>query len=711
MVQTMSQSLADRLSAARRRHFVGRQQERELLQAALAAADLPFHVLYLFGPGGVGKSSLLREFGYIAEQMGLESILLDGRTIDASPDLFLNTVAALLNISPADVFTALGRRSGRVLMLVDTAELLVPLEGWWQEHFLPQLPDNVLVVIAGRNPPSSRWRADLGWQQLMRVHRLRNLTQEESRAYLMRRQVHSVEHEPVLDFTHGHPLALSLVADLYAQAPETHFQTENVPDVIKTILDQFMQDLPSPAHRTALEAAALVRLTTEPLLAQMLQLDEESTSAIFAWLRQLSFIDTDRYGLYPHDLAREALTADLRWRNSDRYDRLHEQARHFYMRQVSLLAAREQRRLLADYIYLHRDSTMVRPYFEWQSSGTIFTDSLRPSDHPIIFEMVARHEGVASAELAAYWLLRRPQGFIVMRRAGGEPVGFLSLVALEQTDDADREQDPAVAATWAVLQRLSSLQPDETATLFRFWMAPTSYQEVSPAQSRIFLDIVQQYLTTPGLAYSFLPCAEPEFWRDAFFYADLQRISAADFTVGNRSYGVYGHDWRQRPAMTWLTLLGRQKPNPDAQFPVAAASDHVDVGVDVGVDIGVDIGEESFAAAVRQLLRDFPDDNRLRSSPLWQTRLGRQLSHAGATPVDSLRQMVRRMIEPLQHTPRQVKLYRALYHTYLQPAATQEQAAELLNLPFSTYRRHLRGGVDYLVKHLWQLEKPNSNQG
>jgi hypothetical protein len=58
----------------------------------------------------------------------------------------------------------------------------------------------------------------------------------------------------------------------------------------------------------------------------------------------------------------------------------------------------------------------------------------------------------------------------------------------------------------------------------------------------------------------------------------------------------------------------------------------------------------------------------------------------------------------LQQTPRNNKLYRALYHTYLQPAATQEQAAELLDLPFSTYRRHLRSSIDYLVETLWQEE-------
>ena len=60
-----------------------------------------------------------------------------------------------------------------------------------------------------------------------------------------------------------------------------------------------------------------------------------------------------------------------------------------------------------------------------------------------------------------------------------------------------------------------------------------------------------------------------------------------------------------------------------------------------------------------------------------------------------------------QESPRLVKFYRALYHTYLQPAATQEQAAEVLDLPFSTYRRHLRSGIEELTGRLWLREIGN----
>jgi DNA-directed RNA polymerase specialized sigma24 family protein len=44
----------------------------------------------------------------------------------------------------------------------------------------------------------------------------------------------------------------------------------------------------------------------------------------------------------------------------------------------------------------------------------------------------------------------------------------------------------------------------------------------------------------------------------------------------------------------------------------------------------------------------------------------------------------------------------ALSATYLQPLGTQEEVAEALDLPFSTYRRHLHEGIALLAELLRQ---------
>ena len=54
--------------------------------------------------------------------------------------------------------------------------------------------------------------------------------------------------------------------------------------------------------------------------------------------------------------------------------------------------------------------------------------------------------------------------------------------------------------------------------------------------------------------------------------------------------------------------------------------------------------------------------------------------------------------------PKDDKFARALRRTYLEPAASQELAAEALGLPFSTYRSHLTAGIARVTEWLWRRE-------
>jgi len=691
-------SLQQRLEQERRRRFVGRESERELVRATLAAAELPFFVLHVFGPGGIGKTSLLREFDYVARESGLPFIHIDGRNVDPSPDSFLRAVGTALNLPPTtDPVEHLAANPGRLVILIDTYELLTPLDGWLREQFLPELRGDIFVILAGRQSPSLPWRTDPGWQAMMRILPLRNLGPDESRAYLARRGVPGGQIDAVLDFTHGHALALSLVADLYDQGPDTEFRPEVAPNVIQTLLDQLVQQVPSPQHRLALEATALVRLMTESLLAALM--GQADVHDLFDWLRGLSFMETDRRGIFPHDLAREALTADVRWRTPDRFADLHARARAYYMGRIKGAAAQEQRHILSDLVYLHRENPSVRPFFQWQESGTVFTDAFRPDDAEALADMVARHEGPESAALAIHWFARQPHNVNVLRGAASDPVGFLARVSLGATTPADRQLDPAVDAAWRVLSR-KPLRSGETAILYRFWMAAESHQSVSPEQTRLVLNIIQDYLITPGLAFTFVPLADVEFWRMAFEYSDMERLPEADFTVGGHRYGVYGHDWRVTPPLAWFELLAEREMNLTPPSPRGRVA---------GEPLIV-LSEADFATAVRDALRDYTDAAALATNPLTRSRLVLTLSGVDAAPparAGALRRLLRETAESLQESLRLAKFYRAVYHTYLQPAVTQEQAAEVLDLPFSTYRRHLRSGIEEMTARLWAREIGN----
>jgi replication-associated recombination protein RarA len=107
-----------------------------------------FHVLHLFGPGGVGKTSLLGEFAILCEQAGVPAYYLDGRNVEPSPDGFNTALRAAMELDPAaSPLTALAAPSRHHVILIDTCETLAPFDGWLRDTFLPQLPENMLVVL------------------------------------------------------------------------------------------------------------------------------------------------------------------------------------------------------------------------------------------------------------------------------------------------------------------------------------------------------------------------------------------------------------------------------------------------------------------------------------------------------------------------------------------------------------------------------------
>ncbi len=394
---------------------------------------------------------------------------------------------------------------------------------------------------------------------------------------------------------------------------------------------------------------------------------------------------------------------DLRWRNPDWYNELHHRARLYYMGHLNQVQGVEQQRMVWDYIFLHRDNAIVRPFFEWQGGGGgIIVEGRQPGDAAQLHALVASHEGETAARLADHWLARQPQGAVMFRdtSTAGSPglAGVMLMVALNQVTPEDVTIDPAMGPALAHLQQHAPLRPGETATYFRFWMARDEYQAVSPVQSLVFVQAVRHYLTTPGLVYTYFITADPDFWTGVFAYAELARLTELDFAVDGRTYGIYGHNWRAMPPLTWLNLLAERETAMMAAQPVTPPPTVTPIVV---------LSQEEFGSALRSALRSLTRAAELHNNPLLLSHLVTdQVGMKASTTerVTALQGIIKEAAEPLRDSPRDVKFYRVLYHTYFHPAPTQEQAAELLDVPFSTYRRHLKTAVEQLAETLWLRE-------
>ncbi|GAB4323612.1 MAG: ATP-binding protein [Dehalococcoidia bacterium] len=685
--------VAERLADARQRGFVGRQAEIELFRAALREEEPPFNLLFIYGPGGIGKTTLLQAFRHIAAEAGRPAIYLDGHDTQPSPHGFTFALSQALDLPhDSDPLGTLSTQH-RLIVFIDTFETLEPLQDWLRNQFLPLLPADTIVVIAGRNAPAEPWRSDPGWAGLSRIISLRNLRPEESRALLAARGVPAARQEDILRFTYGHPLALSLAAELAREGRFAEDLETAGLEVVGALLQRFVSSAPSPLQQQAIEASSIAYRMTQATLAAALQLEgqDETARELFHWLRGLPTMEQGRDGLFPHDIARDTIFQDLRLRDPEQIRRLSGRIAALESNRFLKSQGPAQHAAFWGMMYARRHLPSVAPFYDWAAMGQAFAQPARVEDREQILAIVGRHEGEASARVAARWFESQREAFHVFRSIRGELAGFACHL-LVNPDDQQYAFDPALTAVRDHIRRLGPLRPDERVSLHRYWMGRDDYQSAT-AHNTTAPTAVAQWMTASGLAWSFVVLRDIDFWLPAFAFIGFQRASGADFSLGAHRYGMVVHDWRAEPPPAWWQSAGRRYDDRGAE-PVAPVRLAEPVVV---------LSQPEFADAVRRAYRDYARRDALAANPLARSRLVREAGPAGDAAT-VLQALLRQAVESLRGHPRDEKLHRALWHTYIEPAPTQEAAAELLDLPFSTYRRHLRAGLERATEWLWLRE-------
>jgi hypothetical protein len=686
-----SGTLGDVLTEHRRRRFVGRSAEIELFRAALDdTVDQPFSVLHVHGPGGVGKTSLLEVLGVIAAGAGATVARLDGRDLDPSPVSALEALGESLAVPPGDGPIGVPKGGGRLVLLVDAYEQMTPLDQWFRVRLIRRLPASAIIVIAGRDAPTRAWRTDAAWGARLRVVSLRNLSPEDSQAFLRKAGIDRHLHERIVRLTYGHPLGLALLTDVVTRGGSVGSDVLSL-DLVDVLLPRFVEMVPDSRHRRLLGACAVARRTTESLLRDVLE--EGDVHDVFTWLRELSFVERRPDGVAPHDLARDVLDADLRWRDFDSYKHVFRKVREHGLALARTTSGRAQQRAIFDLKFLVRQARTAMSPVEWGSWGEYYPEPARPDDRESILQLVETWEGKQSAAIAARWLDRQPEGFFVIRDLHGEVQGMLAIVDLARSVLDDVDADPGARAAWDFAHSSAPPRRGEALTLCRFVVDRNSYQGPSPTLNATPILALQKQLSTPNLSWDFLALAEPDRWVEYFAAGDQPRAEGADFSVGDRRYGLFAHDFRKVPVDAWIELWTER-----------ALAQDVDVSPREHPEAVLVLSHPDFEAAVRQGFKDLRRPDLLARNPLLRTRLVADRNREGASGAALLEAVLREAATALADHPRDDKLLRAVDRTYLRPAATQEAAAATLGLPFSTYRRHLTQGMTRIVSVLWDQE-------
>jgi len=681
--------LRDILQQQRKKNFVGRQPELQFFSALLQQASPAYHLIYIYGPGGQGKTTLLKQFADVCLENSTPFIHLDCRYIEAHPDSFKQVFQLSSPFGETEIIDAIDAHRGPVVVMIDTYEKLKPLDDWLRMDFLPELPGNVITVITARSGLPTNWKTDPGWQSITKSFSLKELTAEESIQLLARRSIPTEHMQRIVEYTHGNPLALSIVADMFDQRSNSHFDPLDSPDIMKTLLEQFVQEVPSPAHKAALELCSLVNVTTEQLIEEVLgaQLAHE----LFNWLTTLTFIEKGPAGIYPHDIARDAIASEVHWRNPDWYRHLHIKTQQYYIARLLKKSGESQRALLFGLIFLHRMNPAVKPFFEFQETGSSWMDALKEEDKTHLIDMVEKFEGSDSADIFEKWLGHEAAAVWVFRDAEKTPAGFVLKINVEKLKK--KTHDEAINEIIRYKDKLN-IEDGQLMTAFRTWMGRVHYQNVSGVQSAIFLAIVQYYFTQ-GLAVSMLSCSHPGFWSQVLNYADLHHITELDYEINDVTHGWYLHDWRERSPLAWLELMGKREINEE-EPTISQTGDNNS------------LSEQQFANAVYEALKMMDNPKKLIGNPLLKCRFVRKDNESENSEIHlalHLADKIKKVVASFETSSKDESLYRVLYRTFINPVGSQEQTADFLYMSFSTYRRNLKKAISKVSDLLWLEEK------
>lgn len=176
--------------------FTGRAVEldaaRDLLDESTAS-----RVLYLHGPGGIGKSAVIRVIERLAANVGFESVRL--HTAGGSRAFASRAAEASHSHDSAS------------LVIVDEADRLGSELTTWRDRLVDQLASTDRLVFAGRNAPDPTWRLD-GLDAIVTDIEMQPLSPEESLRLLAALGVDTNLQGDIADWAQGSPLALTVAA-------------------------------------------------------------------------------------------------------------------------------------------------------------------------------------------------------------------------------------------------------------------------------------------------------------------------------------------------------------------------------------------------------------------------------------------------------------------------------------------------------------------
>jgi hypothetical protein len=627
--------------------FAGRGRELDLLDTILRD-DGRVAVVFVHGPGGIGKSTLLREIARRADGLGYERFAVDGRELSPVPGELERALDG-------------AQASERPLILLDTYERVAALGPHLRGRLLPRLSAHARVIVAGRQPPEEGWRQN-GWDAVTLPVPLAPLSSDDAHALLTRRGLaDAAASREIVAWAGGSPLALALAADGVVvsgrSAPLAALDDDGVlsGELVRRLVGEELDG----ADLDVVAVAAVAHSVDARLLGEVIP-GVDGDHAL-AWLRGLSFAEPLGSAVTLHERVRRSLQAELRASDPLRDRELRcRVADHLFLRG----RAGEPTRFL-QLGELVRDPA-VRFGFGVGASSTHRMDVVRDGD----LEAVATALGAADEPWwpgLVRWFTDAPDSVMTVRDANGRLTGFGVMTMLSDAPPWARE-DAVIARLIAHAQAVG----DEDVLIRRDFIDLAAGPEG---------DVASASLALLNAAFALRACTTAT--RQQYCVVDARDRSSLEF---NRNAGV-----DQLTALDG-TIDGRAlhyhllDHGPDGIMATARALVYRDLGLTAGPR---PVEREPLdAGVVRDALRAFRDPAVLATSPLAR---GVTVTERAA----SVRSRVQSAIEAeLGHSGADQLLRAVLERGYLDADGSHERAILELYVSRATYFRRLADAVE-----------------
>lgn len=549
----MARRVGDLLKQQATESFVGRTKELgNFLQTLEEESPL---VLFVHGIGGVGKSSLLDVFSTQARERGASLVRLDCRAIEPTPRAFLHELSSAIGGDATTPEEAVGRLEGlavRVVLALDTYEVFRTMDTWLRQVFVPVLPENVRVILCGREPPVSAWLTSPGWQPLFRRLSLEPLDEQEAIELLMGAGVSDGDARRINRFSRGHPLALRLAASAATESLDQSLEDTAIQGVLEELARMYLADVGDPLTRSALEAASAVRRTTVPLLRAMLP--DVAPQDAYERLRTLPFVESGRDGLHVHDVVQQAIAAALRAADPSRHLDYRRAAWRQLRDEMRTVGQPDLWRYTADMLYI-LENPAVREAFFPSGAHLYAVEPAGSDDGAAIHAISGRHDGPAATKLLDAWWSRAPQTFWVVRGPDGAVKGFFVLFVPDTVNPALFDDDP-ILQRWSDHLRHDPVPKGQQVLFYPRWLSEEHGEAPSHVQAATWLEMKRQYMEMrPQLRRLYYGQRDIATQWPAFRQLGHQRLPEANVELDGAVYNTLMLDLGPSSVDGWLAGL------------------------------------------------------------------------------------------------------------------------------------------------------------